>query len=238
MKKIFTLLFVIAAVAANSQSVGFIYNGQTMTNGDTIVLNYSSDDIGEMLMHPHVGYTYNGESEARFRVYKTDIVTDPENMMQFCIGDQCASDTSAPFTLTPGTTVAENDLESFHANFFVFTTGETLVKFTFENMFDATDLSSFFVRYISSEVGIHDRAEVSLNAYPNPATSGVTIDINGVQGHSMLVIQNLTGAVVYQQVVENSGKVFVNTSSLKPGVYFYGLKNKGQMTSVKKLVVK
>lgn len=160
-------------------------------------------------------------------------------MIAFCIGDQCVSDTSAVYALNAGDVVTESDERAFHMNFLPFSEGTTLVKITFENLSaSASDLSVFYIKYISDGVGVNDHAVTTLNAYPNPATTGVTIEYAGAQENAVVVLQNLTGAVVAKQNVGTSGKTYINTSSLKAGVYFYGIQENGRMTNVKKLVVK
>lgn len=238
MKKIFTLLFVIAAVAVSAQSISFTYNGTPLANGDTITTVFIRADIGDMIFVPRVGYAYNGTEPAEVRAYKSNIQVNPEDMIAFCIGVQCVEDTSAMYTLNAGEVIAENDERAFHMNFLPSAEGSTLVKITFENLSGNADLSSFYIRYISEGVGVNEHVATTLNAYPNPATSGVTIEYSGVQENAVVILQNLTGSVVAKQNVGTSGKTYINTSSLKAGVYFYGIQENGRMTNVKKLVVK
>jgi len=237
MKKLFTLLFVLAAVLVSAQSVNFTYNGAALAHNDTIVITYSADELGDFIQHPRVGYACTNAAETQYRVFKTNVSVISDNEIQFCIGDQCVGDTSGVFALLPGESITEDSERAFHANFFPFVAGTDVVKFTFQNVADPTDLSSFYVVF-TVETGVANVTTTSLNAYPNPATTGVTIEYAGAQENAVVVLQNLTGAVVCKQRVDNSGKTFINTSALKPGVYFYGIQSKGQMTSVKKLVVK
>ena len=96
------------------------------------------------------------------------------------------------------------------------------------------------MQYYNS-TGLDDLPDfTAVRAYPNPATSGVTVEYDrSLASQASLVIKNLTGAVVSRQSLSETGKSYVNLSDFRSGVYFYGLEDKsGRMLCTKKLLVK
>ena len=82
----------------------------------------------------------------------------------------------------------------------------------------------------------------SLTAYPNPATSSVTIayDLSNLSSaDTRVVITNLVGSkVAVRPIAGTSGKVSMDISNLDSGIYFYSIESAGKVVSTKKLIVR
>ncbi|MEA3503920.1 MAG: choice-of-anchor J domain-containing protein [Bacteroidota bacterium] len=84
---------------------------------------------------------------------------------------------------------------------------------------------------VMSADAIENIESVSLNVYPNPATSVLNIDANDV---NRVVISSITGQKV--MVVENSTRV--NISDIPEGIYFVTVVDNNNNTSTSKFVKK
>lgn len=237
MKKILTLLVVLSAMAVSAQSVQVKHFGENLNPGDTVFINFEESDLGEMMI---VGFGINNVSGAdvRLKVYKDAIDVNPEHAIEFCLSSCYSGSESDIFTMTAGEEYSERD--GMHVNFTPEVYGTSLLRFRIQNVDNVEDEFPFYVSF-SSATGIRQMAsENGLRAYPNPATTGVTVEYNSNRAaNSYVVIKNITGSEVYKQEAASSGKMYVSTSNLKPGIYFYGLEDvDGKMICAKKLLVK
>ena len=90
---------------------------------------------------------------------------------------------------------------------------------------------------ISTGILNHKKADSELmKISPNPSEGSVTIKINNNTG-GMLSVVNMTGAVVYQQVVEPTVNVIDLNLSLSKGLYIVKFESEGH-SSFSKLIVK
>ncbi len=239
MKKIFALFVAFAALSLSAQSIKVNYGGSYLNANDTVTITFTSDDLGETLI-PMFGYKNESNSDIEVVVYKDEISLNPDHEILFCIGQCYSAPQSAPFTVGAGVEVAARDENGFHINFIPDALGTSLVKFRFQNNDDAADVFPFYVQFTSATGVQQYAAEKELSAYPNPATSGVTIEYDANMAvNANVVIKNIAGSVVYKHNASTTGKTFVNTSDLKSGIYFYGLQDaNGRMLCTKKLLVK
>jgi hypothetical protein len=83
---------------------------------------------------------------------------------------------------------------------------------------------------------------LSLSAYPNPAPANSIINISYTladRSDNRLVIRNIMGAEVISMPLNlYDNMISVNIAALKPGVYFYAIENKNQISIAKKLIIK
>ncbi|MCQ2280993.1 MAG: T9SS type A sorting domain-containing protein [Bacteroidales bacterium] len=242
MKKL--VLFVLALVvsmAAFSQSIKLYHNGQLC--GDTLYLNVSRmyDDnslvIGVM----------NNTNDSLFITVEKEVISELEGSYNtFCLG-VCydASTTVSPNTLdlAAGQTSTNDDLHFTYnpmGNF-----GVTTVKYKFYDQRINEAPAQVVVNYVTEEVSIENHVVNvnKFNAYPNPATSQVTVQYelaNRLAGdNAHIIITSLVGnKVCSQPVSNNNGKATIDLSNLVAGIYFYSLEVNGQIVSTKKLIVK
>lgn len=238
MKKIFSLILAFAALSLSAQSIKVDYEGSDLNPNDTVVVPFTSADLGETLI-PMFGYKNLSDAEIEVVVYRDEISVSPDHIILFCIGQCYSSPQSSPFTMAAGEEVQSRDENGFHINFIPDALGTSLVKFRFQNNADAADVFPFYVQFTSA-TDVQQYAAKELKAYPNPATTGVTIEYDAdLALNANVVIKNITGVEVYKQAASSIGKTFVNTSDMKAGIYFYGLQDaNGRMFCTKKLLVK
>lgn len=120
--------------------------------------------------------------------------------------------------------------------------GTTSVDYTFISGDFSTTLTVNYT-YTSTGINNSDLHVNSLTAYPNPATTSVTVayDLSGFRANSdaRLVITNLVGSkVAVRSLNGTSGKVSLDLSGLDAGIYFYSVEANGQSISTRKLIVK
>lgn len=241
MKKIFVLLFALAAMTVSAQSVKFIYGGNVLAPNDTIYYGYTEDDLGRPFSKPQIGFQNMTEDELTLQIGVTDTQICPGHELLFCVAGNCYSLEATPSVTLQATQVVEPEDEmSFHFNCEFGATGETTVKVYAINQADAFDVNNVYVKFYNATAVADRNMESSMSAYPNPATTSVTVKYNpSMADNANLVIKNITGSVVYRQPASATGKMTVNTADLKSGIYFYGLEGaNGSMICTKKLLVK
>lgn len=236
MKKIISLILFMAVVAVYAQSFQISYNGEPVGEEFNFYVENANDD-NELIFI----ITNTSDEPVTISLSRRVVSEVPGSYNIFCFGGGCYdSQNSAenPMTLQPGETSEGSD---FH---FLYNPcgneGTTSVNYSFAS----ADYSvSVMVNYIYSTVGISssDLFVNSLAAYPNPASTSVTVsyDLSGLNSDARLVITNLVGSkVAVRSLNGNSGKVNVDLSNLDAGIYFYSIEANGQAISTRKLIVK
>lgn len=242
MKRLFTLILIFLSLAASAQQLHLYYQGEAVGNGDTIRYAYTSDDFGRDILRPVIAYA--NESSESYHGHVQAISQDiaDGHSLQFCIFETCVSDLSTPIaiSLAANESVDVSDARVLHFTFTPNASGVTTAGFAFTNDSVPSDQMVFYVQYYSpTGIDVVSSLE-SIRAYPNPATSGVNVEFDAsLAGDNNLVIKNLTGATIYSQPLSENGKMYVDLTSFRNGVYFYGVEDKsGKMLLTKKLVVK
>lgn len=242
MKKFFTTIIAVTFLSAmvSAQSIQLYHEGNVVNNGDTLDIPYTPFDIGEFLVEPLLGFSNLSGSALTLTTRIAEEHLAPGHSIQMCVNGQCYATGTATFELAAGETVSAEDERSFHANFMPENEGVSVVKFTFEDANNTSDAVSFYARYYYA-TGINDVSVAQeINAYPNPATTMVTIEYSTALGNKGgIVIKNLLGGVVSRHSLDGSGKCQISLSGVPAGVYFYGLEDaRGNMICTKKLLVK
>ncbi len=121
--------------------------------------------------------------------------------------------------------------------------GTSLVEYTFFNVNNEEQNVKILVKYWASPEGVSDHpfsAGNFSNIYPNPASRTVSIDysLSPAAQLAQLKIFNLFGNVVKEARLERgAGKLSVNISDLKGGIYFYAIIVNGHVLKTKKLII-
>ena len=235
MKKIFTLLVFMSALALNAQSIRILDHATPLNDGDTITVPLADLD-GEI--NTYLGYQNMTNDDLSFRVRKEQLVINEETTdIVFCLGQCYTGEFSSVLTLNAGETVPDSDEDAFHATY-AGTGDAALIRFTFFLTDNENDKVSFYIAYVEGNGFSQNDMVKALSAYPNPATRVVNIEYVAPSADAYLVIKNLTGREVYRTAVNQAGKKQVDISQFNPGVYFYGVESKGKMLCTKKLLVK
>lgn len=238
MKKIVTFILFIAVTAAHAQSFQITYNEEPIGEALDFTATVGDDD-NELI----VTITNTSDEPDTIYLSKRVISEVPGSYNTFCIGicyDPSITVTPIPLILQPG---ENSDSHGFH---FLYnpggSEGTTTVDYTFTSGSFSTNLRVNYT-YSTTGIGSADLRVNSLTAYPNPATSSVTVayDLSGLHTSSdaRLVITNLVGSkVAVRSLNGTSGKIGVDLSNFDAGIYFYSIEANGQAISTRKLIVK
>ena len=237
MKKIVTLILFLAVTAVYAQSFQFFYHGEQVSGTFDFIADRANDDNELALI------VTNNSNEVDSIYLTKHVISEVDGSYNtFCIGacvDPSVTTSSTPLVLQPGessTNVSFHLLYNPCGN-----EGTTTVKYVFTS---GSYQDSVTVNYIYGTVGVEEAAVSvnSLTAYPNPATSSVTIayDLSNLSSaDTRVVITNLVGSkVAVRPIAGTSGKVSMDISNLDSGIYFYSIESAGKVVSTKKLIVR
>jgi hypothetical protein len=118
--------------------------------------------------------------------------------------------------------------------------GNSVVKYCFFNMNNQADSACFEVTYNINATGVTDATAIKFsNPYPNPANDNVTFNYVLPNANKATVkIYNMLGALVKtNSITDSTGKLTVNTSDLRPGLYLYDLQVSGKSMKTGKFTV-
>lgn len=94
------------------------------------------------------------------------------------------------------------------------------------------------VEWMGWTVGIDPVApDVTLTLAPNPATSSVKLNVNGVSGMVNCSIIDMSGRVVYNANVNAEAETTINVSGMPAGAYFVRVTN-DTFSKIEKLIIK
>lgn len=236
MKKIIALILFLAVTAAYAQTFQISYNGEQVDETLDLTVPIANDDNEFVIV-----LTNNSEDVDNIYLTKHVLAEVPGSTNLFCIGGACydSQSSSTPLVLQPG---ESSNGQQFHL---LYNPGETEGVTTVKYIFYTSRYSdSVTINYIYGNVGVEETELLvnSLTAYPNPATSSVTVayDLSGFHtGSARVVITNLVGSKVATRPINGtSGKVSIDLSILDAGIYFYSIEADGKIVSTKKLIVK
>jgi hypothetical protein len=85
-----------------------------------------------------------------------------------------------------------------------------------------------------------DNVELGLvNIYPNPSFGLTFVEIENPNGYNLRMnIMDVTGKIVRENILVNTGRKEINTSNFAPGLYFLNVTNERSERSVYKLMVR
>jgi hypothetical protein len=246
MKKIFVIISIMSLAYSYGQSIELFYNDALVNNNDTITIN--TDTVNGHYHYLDLVNTSTQEIKLMIRREIISLVQDAENYFCFfeCLPTN-GNELTEPIPLAAGDTFSHKE----EGNYYYFYTaynpnnqiGTSIIKFNFFNANDPTDKSSVIFKFISTTTAIADNsiAQVSLKAYPNPATRKVFIqyDLKNQASEARLLVTNLMGVTVKSIPINStSDKTQVDVSDLAAGIYFYSVAMGGKISVTKKLIVK
>ena len=238
MKKIISLILLMAVAAVYGQSFQISYNGEPVGEELNYIVEQGNEDNGLVVI------ITNTSNETESILLSKRVISEISGSYNtFHIGDCCDPSITVapvPFILQPG---ESSDGNSFHLLYNPCgKEGTTTVEYTFSSGSSSTILR---VNYIYSTSGIAnpDIRVNSITAYPNPATTSVTVsyELSGSlpSNDVHLVITNLVGSkVAVHSLSGTSGKVVMDLNDLDAGIYFYSIEANGKAVSTRKLIVK
>lgn len=241
MKKIaLSLILAVFSMTAFSQSIQLFYNNDAVADTLNIAIDRMDNETTIWLS------VKNNTSDSLFVTVSKEVISElPGSYNTFCLGN-CydPSITTSPITLDLAAGESSTN-DQFHIVYYPANQyGTTSVKYSFYDERINEIPREVVVNFITSVDGIEEPVTAKLfNAYPNPASSNVTIqyDLSGrtAVNDARIVITSLVGNKVYTQPLNNtSGKASIDISNLVAGIYFYSIEANGQIISTKKLIVK
>lgn len=242
MKKIFTIIFLLATVVVSAQSIQISYNGTALANGDTI-----TEVVPELgvISDYYLELTNVSQEPVTVKAIRTDLELVQGATASFCFDGNCFPPNTTEagnVTIEPGATLTHSDAKAFHLSYKTPNAGISYVQVTFENKNDRMDKAIVIFKLVSNSTGIQNVvANSSLRAYPNPASGNVNIDYSysGNASNLNLVVKNLMGSVLATKSLDiNGNKVMLDVSEYSSGIYFYSLEADGKPVVTKKLLVK
>ena len=241
MKKIaLSLILAAFSMTAFSQSIQLFYNNEEVADTLNITIDRLNDESTVWLSVKN-----NCAQDSLYVTIHKEVISElPGSYNTFCLGN-CfdPSVTTSPTTLDLAAGESSTN-DQFHLVYFpAGQEGVTMVKYTFYDPRLNEPGRDVVVNYITGGVGIDEGSVTAkvFNAYPNPATSSVTIqyDLAGHSTDARIVITSLVGNKVYVQPISNNcGKTNIDISNLVAGIYFYSIEADGQIITTKKLIVK
>jgi hypothetical protein len=89
--------------------------------------------------------------------------------------------------------------------------------------------------YVSTAVGLEEVSSNDLIVVPNPVKNACVISAANGLMNSTIKLTDITGKVVFVDVIKQYNQYEMNTSSLSNGIYFVEISN-GQQITTKKLI--
>jgi hypothetical protein len=199
MKKItFLLLILLSSLAASAQGIfsttSIILNPDSnLTYGDTVSMTYKVKNVGNV---PYTGFLNIN--------YSTD--TTAFSLTGFCPIASVTLDSLGSDSVV-GTCTITIDSVHFHPGYNI------IVVWSSGNAKTAADTLWSHIDLIAT-AGVHDPGLNSMfNIYPSPATNFINVENSGNTVPLKIFIEDLSGRII-------KGKVRINTSALKGGIYF------------------
>ena len=233
-KSILTLVLLAFIGGVTAQSLQFELNGHVYADGETITCINDEFGYGEVIQHMQIRNLTGNDLNV---VIEKELIQDLEGTMNtFCFGNCYGPDViiGNP-VVVPAQSVSTEDL-SFHV-FFDALEGQVILKYYAYTQEDPTNKISIVVNFEHGPgAGVGENVASISPAYPNPATSVVRFNVEGV-ANANIAIYNLLGQEVLNQNVE-AGQVAISVADLEKGIYFCNLMVDGKTVSTEKLIVK
>lgn len=216
----------------------------TLTHDTMLVFNGSPDD---MVIQAHVFITNTSTDTIHLLVKKDDIEQLENTFNTFCWIDLCYPPdiivSPEAMALAPGATTSETD---FYGDYIPNgQEGITTVRYTIFIEDYPNDSLSVIFKFNTSNVGVGDNLHLSENliskAYPNPASSMVSFDVEipSQIRDANIIMRNLLGTEVLRyNVAAHSGRVSLPVNHLKEGFYFYTLASGDYPLQTGKITIK
>ena len=248
----FALALVLSLTALRAQNFHFVFDGDTLTAGDTVVYRYGAQqsDLEDREFMVVFGLL-NGSDDTLTTQVIVEQVSQNTNfsVTSVCAGMCVEGSVSSPFDI-----LAHELFNDIQAHFECRRPGSImrgdselfLVKTGNGADAHAKDAGgSFFLKIesaISSSGSIATAcAAPLLRAYPNPARGEVAVAYElpaGVAAAELVVLNTLGQQVLAMPVSATAGEANISLQSLPQGLDLYGIRGEGYATTMKKLVVK
>jgi hypothetical protein len=210
----------------------------------------------------HIDVTNSGPDSINVICVRVEIsiVDTSENF--FC-WNECfipSVDSSGIWRIGPGETVTDKFVGDYEIQGGQALTDTSIIRYLFYVAENPQDSASITIAYSAASdadanygnvvlgslpLGLNDalteNKNATLNLYPNPAESVVTVDYTLKRGakDGAVILRNILGEIVYTGAVYGAfGKTLVPVEQLHNGVYFCTIVVEGEVQQTRRLVVK
>lgn len=242
MKKYYLLflLFLFPVLQSAGQQLMLLDSRNREVTNDTLIISGSAH---EELKAPV--FLHNGSSRhTQVWIKKVDENLIPGAAVSFCVDGHCYSheelNIAQPLEILAGKRLSRQDLFGRYQP-----AGQTGTSFVTYELF--SDNGAFApVRIVVKYAAEGNPSDYNQQTFslslpsPNPAVSytNFTYSLPGEVNQASLVVRDLTGRVVLEELVDvNDNRVRVNVSDLSNGIFLYSLVLDGQPVVTRKLIV-
>lgn len=246
MRKVFlALLLTAAATCLQAQSLRFIYNGDTIANGDTVeyVATGSDDEyVVDLLLYNAA----DSAAEARVRV-ATEGGDGLFGVVSVCVGMCYEGTVSDYFEMQPH---AVSDGIQVHFSYEASAaSGSGVGSDLFAVYAEGRDATAkegsprIFVRLKKSGNGCVEAQcnDVYFKTYPNPATGRLTVSyaLPSEANSPRVELRNVSGQLVaWRTIAANSSECVLSLDAVPAGVYMCSVVSDGRLLQTRKVVVR
>lgn len=228
-------------------------SGTTDISGTTITVQMTAnnDNFAEF------GITNTSSGDVLYKVTRMMLAAQPATWQNWvclgldggtaiCYGAQTANPWTTPQPaghvddqgdVTVGVHPGETAFMSTHVNPYQNMTGSLLIRYYVVDNHGAV-IDSVDVNYVTAPLGLKQNksADLSVNVYPNPATSYLSVATDNVSGNAVVRMTDVLGKVIYEDNAGDFKKIDV--SEFKNGVYLVTVVDDGKTLATKRVVVK
>ncbi|MBQ6046554.1 MAG: T9SS type A sorting domain-containing protein [Bacteroidales bacterium] len=238
MKKVLSFALALALVGVCFGQVTITHNGNNVAAGATIEI--STDEYGDDVEFISFDIVNGTSNSINMKVVTTEADPNGLSIFSVCTAGSCVPrPSSIAFDLAAGSTMDVQVHAKVPSNTPTNTAG--LFNIKIEDQSDNSSLFSFQARltFIGTPVSIAtvDGETMHVSAYPNPATSMVTVSYT-VEGDGAIVLHDVMGRKVMSQRVSGTGTTQIDVTNLPKGIYLYGVESGNRQSAKNKLVVK
>lgn len=226
------IAFLFSGFAFSQVDIHYDSDPGTMINGTT--QNIQVDYYGYNI-YMHATNTSGAAANWKFR--RIILNSSATFSDQLCDNNLCFSCSGNDYTTPSPVAVPAGDSSLFKPVLNFLDGGTATIRYIILDA-DNSDAPIDSVDFaINSSVGIEE-IDISLSAYPNPASDDFFINFSGNEGMNFnVVMYNVLGEEVMRRTVVN-GVNKLNVADLNNGVYFYSITNNNEIIETKKLIVK
>ena len=235
---ILTTLFIIPGLF--SQNLQLSDASGPISNGGEI--NIGGDTGVTITAYVYVKNTTSTSMDVK--VKKVEVSLKPGSNNYFCWGSCFSSSVYvSPLSISiPANTLNSTDFSGdYEAKGNI---GTSVIRYVFFDANNPSDTAYVNVNYDAQPVGITEINPDEIifsDAFPNPANINTTIKygIPKNANSSRVIIRDLLGNTVKEfHLSDDTGKLLINTSDMKAGIYFYSLVINDRIYKSKKLIIK
>lgn len=238
MKIRITTLFsmLVIGIATSMAQLAWVYDGQTLSDGETLTVNEDADNIYETGFY--IGIANQSNSNVNCTVKSETFDNEMGYIFMMCCGINCyTGEETGSFSID-----ANSVYEDFHTQVLVFGNGEATIAYTVS---DGTNSAVVNVTYVIDDDDSNNGVTIgSASSVNNISTtknntiitlSNSVLTIEGATAGQQVRIIDLTGRLAASYVVTGDGTQSYDLN-LGHGIYIVALQENGRTTHAQKVI--